>query len=111
MHLDEHRTYRSNRAWGASWPLVLVALLMASACVVPGDPPRPPVDPIFARYPQAAEYIGLRETEAVQRAQANGLTTRVVWRDGAQLPHTGDLRSDRVNLFIDKTVVVDARKF
>jgi hypothetical protein len=56
--------------------------------------------------PTGVEYIGLTEAEADARAEAAGLTTRVVGVDGMDLVVTMDLRLDRLNLMLfDGTVV------
>jgi hypothetical protein len=55
------------------------------------------------------DYVGLTEAEADARAQAAGLTTRVVGVDGVDLAVTMDLRPDRLNLMLFDGVVVAAQ--
>jgi hypothetical protein len=56
--------------------------------------------------PTGVDYIGLTQAEADDRAQAAGLTTRVVAADGMDLAVTMDFRPDRLNLVLfDGTVV------
>jgi hypothetical protein len=59
--------------------------------------------------PTGADYVGLTEAEADARAQAAGLTTRVVGVDGMDLVVTMDLRPDRLNLMLFDGVVVAAQ--
>jgi len=59
--------------------------------------------------PTGVDYIGLTEAEADARAQAAGLTTRVVGVDGMDLAVTMDLRPDRLNLMLFDRVVVAAQ--
>jgi hypothetical protein len=59
--------------------------------------------------PTGVEYIGLTEAEADGRAEAAGLTTRVVGVDGMDLVVTMDLRPDRLNLMLFDGVIVAAK--
>ena len=59
--------------------------------------------------PTGVDYVGLTEAEADARAQAAGLTTRVVGVDGMDLVVTMDLRPDRLNLMLFDGVVVAAQ--
>ncbi|MGH6691809.1 MAG: hypothetical protein ACREF4_14145, partial [Gammaproteobacteria bacterium] len=59
--------------------------------------------------PTGVDYLGLTETEAVDRARAAGLTTRVVAADGMDLAVTMDFRPDRLNLMLFDGVVVAAQ--
>jgi hypothetical protein len=59
--------------------------------------------------PTGVDYIGLTEAEADARAEAAGLTTRVVGVDGMDLVVTMDLRPDRLNLILFDGVVVAAQ--
>jgi hypothetical protein len=59
--------------------------------------------------PTGVDYIGLTETEADARAEAAGLTTRVVGVDGMDLAVTMDFRPDRLNLMVFDGVVVAAQ--
>ncbi|HET6835806.1 MAG TPA: hypothetical protein VFH30_18225 [Acidimicrobiales bacterium] len=59
--------------------------------------------------PTGVDYIGLTQAEADDRAQAAGLTTRVVGADGMDLVVTMDLRPDRLNLLLFDGVVVAAQ--
>jgi hypothetical protein len=54
-------------------------------------------------------YVGLGETEAVDRADAAGLETRIAGRDGVDLVLTMDFRPDRLNLLVFDGVVVAAQ--
>jgi hypothetical protein len=49
--------------------------------------------------------IGLTEDEAVQAAEAAGLVSRVVSRDGTQFPITKDYRLSRLNLTVNDGLV------
>lgn len=46
------------------------------------------------------DYIGLTETEAIERAREQGVAARVVERDGEELPVTADFSVGRYNLYI-----------
>jgi hypothetical protein len=59
--------------------------------------------------PTGEPYLGLTLFQAEERAQAAGLTTRVVGRDGADLVITDDLQPDRLNLMVFADRVVAAR--
>jgi hypothetical protein len=59
--------------------------------------------------PTGVDYIGLTEAEADARAEAAGLTTRVVGVDGMDLVVTMDFRPDRLNLMLFDGVVVAAQ--
>lgn len=59
--------------------------------------------------PTGVDYVGLTQAEAEDRAQAAGLTTRVVGVDGMDLVVTMDLRPDRLNLVLFDGVVVAAQ--
>jgi hypothetical protein len=59
--------------------------------------------------PTGAGYVGLSQAAAEAQAAANGLTTRVVGLDGADLVVTMDLRTDRLNLMVFDGIVVAAR--
>jgi hypothetical protein len=59
--------------------------------------------------PTGVEYIGLTEADAGARAEAAGLTTRVVGVDGMDLVVTMDFRPDRLNLMVFDGVVVAAQ--
>jgi hypothetical protein len=59
--------------------------------------------------PTGVDYVGLAEAEADARAEAAGLTTRVVGVDGMDLVVTMDLRPDRLNLMLFDGAVVAAQ--
>jgi len=59
--------------------------------------------------PTGVDYIGLTQAEADDRAQAAGLTTRVVAADGMDLAVTMDFRPDRLNLVLFDGIVVAAQ--
>jgi hypothetical protein len=59
--------------------------------------------------PTGESYVGLGLADAEARAQAAGLTTRVVAVDGTSLAITLDLRPDRLNLMVFDGTVVAAR--
>ncbi len=56
----------------------------------------------------AQDVLGRSEEEAVRHLEREGLTVRVVMRDGEGYPVTDDLRTDRVNLVVEDGLVVDA---
>lgn len=58
-----------------------------------------PTETFSATVP-ADGYVGLSEAEATKLAESNGLTVRVVERDGVRDINTDDFRQDRVNLTI-----------
>jgi hypothetical protein len=58
--------------------------------------------------PIGETYLGLTVSEAEAQASADGLTTRVVGRDGMNLFVTADLRCDRLDLKVFDDVVVAA---
>jgi hypothetical protein len=59
--------------------------------------------------PTGEPYVGLTLTEAEERARQEGLTSRVVGRDGAHLAVPTDFEPDRLNLMVFAEVVVAAR--
>jgi hypothetical protein len=59
--------------------------------------------------PTGVDYIGLTQAEADGRAQAAGLTTRVVGADGMDLAATMDFQPDRLNLMLFDGIVVAAQ--
>lgn len=59
--------------------------------------------------PTGESYVGLSLADAEARAEAAGLTTRVVGVDGISLAMTLDLRPDRLNLMLFDGTVVAAR--
>jgi hypothetical protein len=52
--------------------------------------------------------VGLSESEAVELIELSGFSARVVARDGELFSTTKDYRTDRVNISIEKDVVVSA---
>jgi hypothetical protein len=83
-----------------------------------GTDPGPGADPVCASIETVEEwvqgrtsgtgaaYVGLTEPEAEARAEADGLTTRVVAADGMAFVITADLRPDRLDLMVFDGVVV-----
>ncbi|MDW3214746.1 MAG: hypothetical protein R8G01_12150 [Ilumatobacteraceae bacterium] len=99
-------------------------LLVPSACGSDDDSPAPGVssdvsDPVDGAAPcltaeqgdPAPDYVGLDEAEAQELANSEGLTMRVVGRDGECDAITLDLRDDRVNVDLVDGVVVAAAYF
>lgn len=93
----------------------VACLILFTACasdeVAPAPPPTSSASPTPPPSPQspptqkqaqrvAREVVGMTEAEAVAAARAQGLTTRVVKRDGQEFPVTMDYRTDRINLVI-----------
>ena len=60
---------------------------------------------------EAEEYVGLPLDEAQDRAKAAGLTLRVLGTDGDCVDRTDDLRSDRVNFYVEHGTVRSAARF
>jgi hypothetical protein len=58
--------------------------------------------------PEVPAVVGQDEAGAEAVATAAGLILRVVSRDGEDLPHTMDYRTDRVNVVVLDGLVVDA---
>ncbi len=56
-------------------------------------------------------YMRLPEDIAVRAIRAEGLHAVVMWRDGVAVERQPDPRDDRVNLYIQDGVVVDARRY
>lgn len=56
----------------------------------------------------ASSVVGLSESEAVELIESSGFASRVVARDGELFSTTKDYRTDRVNISIEKDVVVSA---
>jgi hypothetical protein len=52
------------------------------------------------------EYLGLTEADAQAQAESDGLPSRVVEREGEELPVTLDFNPDRLNFVIEDGVVV-----
>lgn len=95
--------------------VAVASLFLFAACAgeetAPTSPPSPSASPTPAASHKtpptqkqakqvARDVVGMAEVEAVATAQAQGLTTRVVQRDGQDFPITMDLRTDRINLVI-----------
>lgn len=59
-------------------------------------------------YRDTATYIGLSESQAVDRAEAGNLAHRVVERDGEQFPITQDFNQDRINFTVNSDEVTKA---
>lgn len=59
-------------------------------------------------YRDTTTYIGLTESQAIDRAESGGLPHRVVERDGEQFPITLDLNPDRINFTINSDEVTKA---
>lgn len=80
---------------------------MSSSGEAPCAPVQPVAEWVEGRTSATGEpYIGLSQAEAESRARSEGLTTRVVGIDGADLMTTLDLRPDRLDLMVfDGTVV------
>lgn len=60
---------------------------------------------------EAEEYVGLRLEEAKDRAEVAGLTVRILGTDGDCADRTDDLRSDRVNFYVEQQTVRAAARF
>ena len=52
--------------------------------------------------------VGLSESEAIKRIEANGMRARITWKDGRTFMGTTDARRDRVNLHIKDGKVIKA---
>lgn len=74
----------------------------------PETTPAPKASPDAKATKLAATLVGKNEKEASDAVLAAGLAVRVVQRDGEDLPSTMDYRPDRVNLSIDKGLVIKA---
>lgn len=59
-------------------------------------------------YRSPETYIGLSETQAVDRAEAGNLEHRVVERNGEQFPVTQDFNPDRINFTVNSDEVTKA---
>lgn len=57
----------------------------------------------------AGRAVGLTEDAAAALARSQGVQTRVVSRDGTDLPATADYRTDRVDLWVVGGLVTAAR--
>lgn len=85
---------------------ILTILLLAAVVwqlVVAGNSEKPApshCETINQKQICGSDYIGLAESEAVAKAEAEGLVSRVVERDGQAQVITLDLRSDRLNFTI-----------
>ena len=60
---------------------------------------------------EAQAYVGLPLGEARTRAEGAGLALRVLGTDGDCTDRTDDLRSDRINLYVEDEVVRAAARF
>lgn len=78
----------------------------ACAAGAPVPPPAPePTDAL--RDSVRAALVGCPEADVETRAAAAGWSTRVVRRDGEDLPATMDYRPDRLNLAVENGTVTD----
>jgi len=68
------------------------------------------LDRIFSAEPQAPEFVGLSEQQALDAAKSSSLLTRVI-HVGATLPLHMDHRGNRVNLIVEGDRVVRAAYF
>lgn len=85
------RSKRSTAIWATILAVILLGLAIW-AIIVATQP--------NTNYRDMDTYIGLTETEAIERAEDGGLEHRVVERDGEMYPITQDLNYDRVNFTI-----------
>ncbi|HVQ87845.1 MAG TPA: hypothetical protein VMT88_06650 [Actinomycetes bacterium] len=56
----------------------------------------------------AAKYVGLTLPQAKQLAKKNDQTVRIIGKDGECFPITMDLRTNRVNLYLEDGIVQNA---
>lgn len=59
-----------------------------------------------AANPEDLGYVGLTETEAMDRAEVEGVAARVVARDDEEIAVTMDFSEDRLNFHVQEDVVV-----
>jgi hypothetical protein len=116
MHLGIDEILQCTRAFHADPGEQIIIRIEALTRLEASGPPRcPGRDESVAEWadgatgPTGEPYVGLTLTQAEERARQEGLTTRVVGRDGADLAVTMDLRPDRLNLMVFAETVVAAR--
>ena len=56
-------------------------------------------------------YIGLTESQAIERAYSRDIEVRIIRRDSESLPITDDYRSNRINFEIDNGKVTKAERY
>jgi hypothetical protein len=59
-----------------------------------------------AQNPDDVAYVGLTEADAMDRAETEEVTARVIFRDGEGLAVTADYSEDRLNLTVEDDVVI-----
>jgi hypothetical protein len=88
--------------------LIILSFTALAACSGgPGAPPDSLPEPVCVPNTDSP-FVGLTEEEAYDLAATQGLTVRVVGRDGECFAVTLDLRDDRINLELVAGVVVGA---
>ena len=68
----------------------------------------PPTGEVSQCQEIASSYVGLSEQEATNKAKKDGLTYRVIERDGEGLMATMDYSADRINFAITNNKVTSA---
>lgn len=122
--LEEQRLILERAPWTPAPPplLAYVATYVESKTVESIPTPQPPdptqvaalVERCVGTNPAgdaADEYLGLSPSGIRPKLRADGLTYRVLGRDGVCLPRTDDLQPNRLNVLIMFDRVVWARRF
>ena len=99
--------------------LAVVPMTLLMACSSdPASPPDPKIvafaERCFGPNPvgdDAKRFVGLSEAQVRKESEANGLTVRILGRDGECFTHTADGQPNRVNVLLVADRVVSARRF
>ena len=96
-----------------------ISLMTLMACSTDAKPPPDPkvvafVERCLGPTPggvDAEQFVGLSEANVRKEVEAEGLTLRILGRDGECFAHTLDEQSDRINVLLVPRRVAWARRF
>lgn len=66
---------------------------------------------VYARRPQAPEYVGLSAQEAATKALEADMSFRTVMENGVEITHEHDVSDKRVNVYLNNNQVYRAEIF
>ena len=101
---------------GPNWSGFLLSAVFVSAfalcsCQTTAVDSKPVEKKVSRKTGPTRSFIGLTKNEAISKARAMGLRSRVVRDDFERFLITKDMRDDRINFEVDKGVVTSAKLF